>query len=132
VRRWGRDVDAAYLLVVRVTDDDVMHGFTARRDGGAATPRRIVARSTGRRLGLRLALVRLRDSETVWVGSGTGELWETRTAGMNNGRLLTPEDDLRDADLSLYPPPPHPANVSVRLTRGLLARVPWPVEIQPN
>lgn len=39
---------------------------------------------------------------------------------------------LRSGNLSLYPAPPPPQVVSSRLTGRLLARLPVPVELQPN
>jgi hypothetical protein len=130
-RRWGRAADAQYLLFVRVTDRDVLHQFTVPHDTGA--PRR----ATGRRVGLRLALVRLRDSAAVWVASGTAEAWEARAGGTGRPSpglafAATVDDDLAHGNLPLYPPPPPAPDLASRLTRRLLARVPSPVELEPN
>jgi hypothetical protein len=131
--RWGRDAGAQYLLFVRVTDGDVSRRFTPPHDAGPAV------RATGRRVGLRLALVRLRDSAAVWVASGTGESWSKRSgnattavAPSGTGGAETVDDDLTRGNLPLYPPPPAAENLALRLTRRLLARVPLPVEIEPN
>jgi hypothetical protein len=141
-RRWARDVEAQYLLFVRVTDSDVVRAFTPAADAGP--PRR----ETGRRVGLRLALVRVRDSAVVWVASGTGEAWTPRPGPAAAARpsadrpatdrggageaAATVDDDLDRGHLPLYPPPPPAQDLASRLTRRLLARVPLPVELEPN
>jgi hypothetical protein len=131
--RWGRDAGAQYLLFVRVTDGDVFRRFTPPHDAGPAV------RATGRRVGLRLALVRLRDSAAVWVASGTAESWAKRSGNATTAVALsgtggaeTVDDDLTRGNLPLYPPPPAAEDLALRLTRRLLARVPLPVEIEPN
>jgi hypothetical protein len=124
-RRLGHDVNAQYLLFVRVTDGEVIHRFTPSHDAGSA------ARTSGRRVGLRLALVRLRDSAAVWVASGTGETWATRSDA-SGAAATNVEADLAAGNLPLYPPPPPAPDLASRLTRRLLARVPLPVEIEPN
>ncbi len=127
VLRLGRDVDAKYLLVVRVTDSDVFRRYARR---GGDDDGEVGARTSARRVGLKLSLLRLPDATPVWVASGSGEVWETRTGGP--ARAATVDDDLAAGNEHLYPPPP-PANaVSARLTRRLLARVPSPTELEPN
>jgi len=126
-QRMGQNVNAQYLLFVRVTDGEIFHRFTPPHDPGAGPP----TRASGRRVGLRLALVRLRDSAAVWVASGTGESWATRSDA-SGAAATNVEADLAAGNLPLYPPPPPAPDLASRLTRRLLARVPLPVEIEPN
>ena len=124
LRHWGRGGDAAYLLLVDVTNADVYRAFAARP---AAT-----SRTSGRRVGLRVALLRLSDGAAVWVAGGTGEMWETWTDARDGATPATVHDDLRVGNAGLYPPAPDARVVSRRLTRRLLALVPTPAELQPN
>ena len=133
-RRAG--VDAAYLLVVRLTDADVYRSYAPRRDRGAGADAAVASRTSGRRVGLRLALLRLPDARPVWLAAGTGDVWQTRagSAAAPPGASipLSLEEDLRGGHESLYPPPPPPQVVSRRLTRRLLADLPWATELEPN
>jgi len=125
LRRWGHGGDASYLLLVDVTDADVYRAFAARPAAAS--------RTSGRRVGLRLALLRLSDGAAVWIAGGTGEMWETWTDERGNAAVpATVDDDLRVGNAGLYPPPPDARVVSRRLTRRLLALVPTPAELQPN
>jgi hypothetical protein len=129
-------VDAAYLLLVWVTDADAYRTYAPRRGPDARTGL-AAARTSGRRVALRLALLRLPDAHPVWLAGGTGEAWETQTnlpaAGLASGDAAarTIDDDLRENG-ALYPPPPDPQALSRRLTRRLLAAVPWATEVEPN
>ena len=125
LRRWGRGGDASYLLLVDITDADVYRAFAARPAAAS--------RTSGRRVGLRLALLRLSDGAAVWIAGGTGEMWETWTDERGNAAApATVDDDLRVGNAGLYPPAPDARVVSRRLTRRLLALVPTPAELQPN
>jgi hypothetical protein len=124
LRRLDRG-DAAYLLLVDVTDADVYRAFAARPAAAS--------RTSGRRVGLRLALLRLSDGAAVWIAEGTGEMWETWTDARGDAAApATVDDDLRVGNAGLYPPAPDARVVSRRLTRRLLALVPTPAELQPN
>ena len=129
-RRWGRAADSRYLLVVRVTDGGVFHEYARRKKSDGADLSHLAGRTTGLRLGLRLALVRLADASTLWVASGTGEARAERLHGPAGG--ATADDDLKAGNAPLYPPPPSPQAVAASLTRRLLARVPNPTELEPN
>ena len=129
-RRWGRQANARYLLVVRVTDTGVFREYALRRQSGGADFSNLAGRTSGRRLGLRLALVRLADATTLWVASGTGEARAERLQGPAGG--ATADEDLRAGNASLYPPPPSTQAVAASLTRRLIARVPNPTELEPN
>ena len=125
LRRWGRGGEASYLLLVDVTDADVYRAFAARPAAAS--------RTSGRRVGLRLALLRLSDGAAVWIAGGTGEMWETWTDARGDAATpATVDDDLRVGNAGLYPPAPDARVVSRRLTRRLLALVPTPAELQPN
>jgi hypothetical protein len=124
---FGAYVDAAYLLVVKVTDDEVYRSYDPRGGGGGGN---VACRTSGRRMGLRLALLRLPDRGAVWVARGSGEVWEPRRAGP--GAAGTVEEDLRGGNLGLYPAPPPQQLVAARLTRRLLHRLPSPVELEPG
>lgn len=125
-RQWGQGVDTTYLLVVRVTRADTYRAYAAR--GSAAS------HTSGRRVGVRLALLRLPDGGPVWLAGGTGEAWRTKTAPGSDGAAPagTLEQDVEGGSLGLYPPPPDPRALARRLTRRLLADVPFPIEVEPN
>jgi hypothetical protein len=120
-RRAG--VDATYLLLVRLTDADVYRRYHPSSDAAAKA-----SCTSGRRVGLRLALLRLSDARPLWLAAGTGDAWETRAGAA----AVAPGVYLPGGYESLYPPPPEPQVVSRRLTRRLLADLPWATELEPN
>jgi len=127
-----RNVAAAYLLVVRLTGSDVYHALAPSRAD------RAVSRTTGRRVGLRLTLLRLPDERPIWLAGGTGDDWVTRQgtadvwpAGPDTPAALESSDRFAGA-LALYPPPPAPDSLSRRLTRRLIADLPLATELEPN
>jgi hypothetical protein len=134
----GAAADAAYVLLVWVTDSDVYRRFApGPRSGNDA--RLAATRTSGRRVAVRLALLQLPQARPVWLSSGTGEAWESQTAPSPAARgtgasigTQTVEDDLREGNGPLYPPPPDPQALSRRLTRRLLASVPWATDVEPN
>jgi hypothetical protein len=119
---------AAYVMLVRPTAGEVFRSY-GRHAVPEQTGERLATRTSGRRVGLRLTLLRVSDGRAVWVARGTGEMWQTRTAGPASAETV-------DGDLAghadLYPLPPPPELVSDRLTRRLLAMVPEPVRPEPN
>jgi hypothetical protein len=131
-----RNVAAAYLLVVRLTSSDVYHAFAEPHGGRAAD--RAVSRTTGRRVGLRLTLLRLPDELPVWLARGTGDVWVTREGPADarpagHDTRVAPETSDRFAGgLALYPPPPALEPLSRRLTRRLIAGLPVATELEPN
>jgi hypothetical protein len=125
-----RDVNAAYLLQVEVTGSDLYKRYALGPGRGATGRSNVAARTGGRRVGLRLSLLRLPDRAAVWVASGTGDMWNTRIAGPAEAANL--DDDLRGGGFVLYPPPPEPQTVSANLMRRLLADLPSPPELEPN
>ncbi len=116
-------VAAAYVLVVRVTGSGVYYASAPRHVGRGGE---FLSRTTGRRVGLRLALLRARDARPVWVAAGTGEAWETR-----GGRGDADAGSIA-GDFALYPPAPAPDWISRRLTRRLIAHLPYATELEPN
>jgi hypothetical protein len=130
------NVAAAYLLVVRLTGSDVYHALAPHRRGRVTD--RAVSRTTGRRVGLRLTLLRLPDELPVWLAGGTGDVWVTREGPADarpagHDTPATPETGDRFAGgLALYPPPPAPERLSRRLTRRLIADLPVATELEPN
>jgi hypothetical protein len=130
--RRGDAADAAYVLLVRTTGADPYRTYTpGHYDGPAGRP--TATRTSGRRLGLRLALLRAIDGAPLWSSRGTGAAWRTRTdvvAGKTPAMTL--EDDLRTGNEHFYPPPPAAETLSTRLTRRLLARLPVETALEPN
>ena len=129
--RPASDVDAAYLLVVRLVDVDEYRRYAPHAGGFASAP--AATRTSGRRMRIRLALLRLPDRAAVWLATGRGEMWNKRTVETIDGApadASVHQDLFRNADL--YPAPPGARVVSSRLTRRLLADVPPLVELQPN
>jgi hypothetical protein len=129
---WTMDVGTAYVLVVRVERDEPYRAYAIRPGGFGQRP--AAARTSGRRLRLRLALLRASDGAAVWLATGSGNLWNVRTAPTAD-RVLAGSlgEDLNRGNLPLYPPPPTPQALTARLTRRLLGHVPPPpTEVQPN
>jgi len=130
------NVSAAYLLVVQLTGSDVYHVFATRR--GERDADRAVARTTGRRLGLRLTLLRLPDERPVWLAGGTGDVWVTRKGSADDWPAgadmpaAPGTSDCAAGALALYPAPPAPDLLSRRLTRRLIADLPVATELEPN
>ena len=122
-------VGTSYLLVVRLTGADVYREFVPRRGGRMGE---IVSRTTRRRVGLRLTLLRLPDARPVWLAGGTGEAWQTRAGPADPDPSAAPGAGPRADDMPSYPPPPDPAVVSRRLTRRLIAHLPFATELEPN
>ena len=125
---------AAYYMLVDFTDAAIYRAYAAPHDRGGDGRAAAASRTSGRRVGLRFALVRGSDRTAQWVAGGKGELWRTRTAAAPGAApaALTVDDDLGAGNLPLYPPPPRPQAVSSRLVRRLLAVLPSPPALQPN
>jgi hypothetical protein len=132
--RLGHETRAAYALAVRFTEAVIYRAYATPEDRGGAGRAAPAERTTGRRIGLRLELVRLADGEPQWVAHGTGEVWRTRTAAAPGAlpAAANVDDDLGGGNLNLYPAPPSALVLSRRLVRRLLAHVPFPIEVQPN
>jgi hypothetical protein len=124
----ARGARVAYVLIVRPARGEVYRSY-ARHSAPDPTGERSATRTSGRRVGLRLALLRASDGAAVWLARGTGEMWQTRTAAPATA-------DTVGADLAghphLYPPPPPPHLVSDRHPRPLGALIPEPVVRPPR
>jgi hypothetical protein len=133
-RRLARSTGAAYALVVRFTDAVVYRAYARPEDRGGVGHAAAAERTSGRRVGIELELVRLADGEPQWVAHGTGEAWRSRTAAAPGAMpaAANVDDDIGGGNLDLYPDPPAAAALSRRLVRRLLAHVPFPVEVQPS
>jgi hypothetical protein len=133
-RRLGRSTDAAYALVVRFTDAVVYRAYARPEDRGGAGRAAAAERTSGRRVGVELELVRLPDGEPQWVAHGSGEAWNSRTAAAPGAMpaAANVDEDIGGGNLDLYPDPPAAADLSRRLVRRLLAHVPFPVEVLPS
>jgi hypothetical protein len=132
--RLGHETGAAYALVVRFTEAVVYRAYATPEDRGGPGFAAPAERTTGRRVGFRLELVRLADGEPQWVAHGTGDVWSSRTAAAPGAApaAANVDDDLGGGNLNLYPAPPSALVLSRRLVRRLLAHVPFPIEVQPN
>jgi hypothetical protein len=132
--RLGHEPGAAYALVVRFTEAVVYRAYATPEDRGGPGFAAPAERTTGRRVGFRLELVRLADGEPQWVAHGTGDVWTSRTAAAPGAApaAANVDDDLGGGNLNLYPAPPSALALSRRLVRRLLAHVPFPIEVQPN
>ena len=125
---------ASYVLHVRFTDAGVYRDYEANGAGGGGPP----TRTTGRRVAMRLALLRLPYGRPVWVAGGTGAMWRRAraAAAASAGPAVAAgniEEDLRAGNGHLYPAPPPADVLAGRLTRQMLSRVPYPpVELEPN
>jgi hypothetical protein len=133
-RRPGRDTGAAYALVVRFTEAVVYRAYARPEDRGGAGRAAAAERTSGRRVGVELELVRLADGEPQWVAHGTGEVWRSHTAAAPGAMPAAAniDDDIGGGNLDLYPQPPGAAALARRLVRRLLAHVPFRVEVQPS
>jgi len=133
-RRLGRGTGAAYALVVRFTDAAVYRAYARPDDRGGAGRAAAAERTSGRRVGVELELVRLADGEPQWVAHGSGEAWNSRNAAAPGAQpaAANVDDDIGGGNLDLYPDPPGAAALSRRLVRRLLAHVPFPVEVLPS
>jgi hypothetical protein len=133
-RRLGREPGAAYALVVRFTETVVYRAYATPHDRGGAGRAAAAERTTGRRVGVQLELVRLSDGEPQWAAHGTGEAWRSLTAAAPGAMpaAANVDDDIGGGNLNLYPDPPSAQSLSRRLVRRLLAHVPFPIEVQPS
>ena len=127
-----RRSDAAYLLVVRVTDSAVYHAYSpGRYDGAAGRP--TATRTTGRRVGMRLVLRRADDGTTLWAARGSADVWCKRVEPVPAATVAaTVEEDLRAGNGHFYPVPPDAAQLTARLMRRMVARVPVETPLEPN
>ena len=122
---------AAYVLVVRVERAQEYRRYARRPAGPGRGP--AVARTGGLRVHLRLALLRAHDQAAVWLATGSGDMWNTESSDVADGPAAgSLADDLRRGNLALYPPPPDVQSITQRLTRRLLAHLPYPTDVQPN
>jgi hypothetical protein len=124
--------DAAYLLLVRITGAGPYRAYApGRYDGPAGRP--TATRTAGRRVGMDLALVRAADGAPLWSARGTGDAWRTRTdVAPRATAAATLDEDLRGGNAHFYPPPPAAQDLTIRLVRRLIARVPVETALEPN
>jgi hypothetical protein len=124
--------DAAYLLLVRITGAGPYRTYApGHYDGPAGRP--TATRTSGRRVGMDLALLRATDGAPLWSARGTGDAWHTRTDVMPRATAAaTLEEDLRTGNEHFYPPPPAPEALATRVMRRLIARVPVETALEPN
>lgn len=129
------DPRATYLLHVRFSESRVYYRYVVPRTGRPE-------RTTGRKVRMRVELLLLPGGTRVWVADGTGNAWRTRTstiavptqtvAGAPAEVHPHGEGDVPRGELALYPEPPPAEQLTRRLMRRMLARVPRAMEIEPN
>ena len=124
----------SYVLLVEVTDALVYRAYAVPRDRGGAGRAAAASRTSGRRVGLRMTLLRPADGAAEWIAGGEGELSRSRTAAAPGAApaAANVDDDLGGGNLPLYPPLPRADTLTRRLTRRLLAHVPSMPPLQPN